>query len=124
MLFRSLDNAQLPDAYARADIVLNDHHEHMASLGFLSNRLFDAVAAGARVLSDRAKGLADVFGSSVVEFDSEDHLVELLATPADRLFPDGRQLREEGRRITREHSFDQRASVLIEHVRRLRGDSQ
>ena len=33
-------------------MVLNDHWEDMRAEGFLSNRLFDAVASGARVVTD------------------------------------------------------------------------
>ncbi|MDA3022283.1 MAG: glycosyltransferase [Actinomycetota bacterium] len=103
------DNLQIPAAYASAAIVLNDHHQEMAVNGFLSNRLFDAVAAGARVVSDPAVGLVNVFGSSVVEYQSPEQLAEIVANP-DSFFPDCTEDRE---RIRREHSFAARARYLI-----------
>ena len=51
---RSIPNDQLAAAYRSAGVVLNDHHDDMRADGFVSNRLFDAVASGARVVTDRA----------------------------------------------------------------------
>lgn len=115
-----LANEDLPAAYSAADIVLNDHHREMAEAGFLSNRLFDAVASGARVLTDRAVGLEETFGASVVAFDNEDHLVDLLAQPIEVVFGDSASRRLAAARIAEQHSFDQRAGVLIERAREIR----
>lgn len=114
-----LENSQLPAAYSNAAIVLNDHHSDMAANGFLSNRLFDAVAAGARVVSDPATGLAKVFGSSVVEYQSPEHLAEIVANP-DSFFTDSLSLEStaDRERIRREYSFEARARYLIEQANR------
>ncbi len=114
-----MDNADLPAAYANAALVLNDHHGEMAASGFLSNRLFDAVAAGARVVSDPALGLAEVFGSSVVEYQSPEQLAEIAANP-DAFFPDpnSAEARADRDRIRNEHNFRARARYLIEQANR------
>jgi len=114
-----LANEDLPAAYAGAGIVLNDHHRDMAEQGFLSNRLFDAVASGARVLTDPATGMKETFGASVVVFENEDHLVELLSQPVDAVFGDDTQRRSAAARIAERHSFDERARVLIERAQAL-----
>ncbi len=54
-------NAQLPELYRRHGIVLADHWPDMAQRGFIANRVFDAVACGAAVISDDVVGLHDVF---------------------------------------------------------------
>jgi len=118
-----LPNDDLPVAYANAGIVLNDHHREMAREGFLSNRLFDAVASGARVMTDRARGIEDVFGDAVVVYEDEDQLVELLAQPVESVFPDEASRQMAAERIARDHSFDVRASILIDRAERLRGDA-
>ena len=114
-------NDELPAKYASAGIVLNDHHAEMASDGFLSNRLFDAVATGTRVVSDRATGLAEVFGDVVPMFDDNNGLVELLARPVEEVFPDEQARAVVAERIRQHHSFDARAEVLLERARELRG---
>lgn len=119
-----LGNAELPAAYAGAGIVLNDHHAEMAADGFLSNRLFDAVATGTRVLSDRASGIEEVFGDAVVVFDDEEQLVTLLARPVDEVFPSARARADAAERIASEHSFDARAAVLIDRARELSGGAR
>ena len=116
-----MPNDALPAAYAGAGIVLNDHHRDMAQAGFLSNRLFDAVACGARVLSDNARGLHEIFGSSVVTFDDEDQLARLLDQPMNQVFVGEEERAREARRIAERHSFDARAAVLIERAEHLRG---
>ncbi|WP_296602520.1 glycosyltransferase [Nocardioides sp.] len=56
-----VDNGQLPELYQRHGIVLADHWPDMARHGFIANRVFDAVASGARVICDDVAGIHDVF---------------------------------------------------------------
>lgn len=46
---------ELAQIYAQSRVVLNDHMPHMAQLGMMSNRAYDAIACGAYVLSDPVK---------------------------------------------------------------------
>lgn len=113
-------NDALSAHYASADVVLNDHWPDMAAEGFLSNRLFDAAAAGAAILSDPALGLEAVFGG----------LVATAATPeeADAAI---RRLKADRRRASRvkalralvveRHSFDHRAAAILAKIKELRG---
>jgi len=116
-----MPNGELPVAYAGAGVVLNDHWREMADAGFLSNRLFDAVASGARVVSDEAAGLADVFGDAVVTYSSPDQLGQLLNEPLESVFADRSRRIDNAARIAAEHSFDARAAELIEAAQRIRG---
>jgi hypothetical protein len=56
-----VDNQHLPDLYLGRGIVLADHWPDMARHGFIANRVFDAVACGARVLCDEVAGVHKVF---------------------------------------------------------------
>ena len=113
-----LPNNELPNAYANSAIVLNDHHREMAELGFLSNRLFDSVAAGARVVSDPALGISDVFGSSVVTYQSPEELAEIYRNP-DAFFPVDSV---DAQRIRIDHDFRSRARALIAAAESVRHD--
>ena len=115
-----LANADVPAAYRGARIVLNDHWADMARLGFYSNRLFDAAASGARVVSDPVDGLEDVFGPSVRAYRSADELRELL-DPDAAGWPDDAALAANAARIAKEHSFEARAKVLLADVLDARG---
>ncbi|WP_231263292.1 glycosyltransferase family protein [Nocardioides alpinus] len=112
-------NEEVGALYASAGVVLNDHHLDMRRDSFASNRLFDAAACGARILSDRIDGLEETFSGLVLPFDNEHELARLVAPPYDA-FPDNAARRAIAERIIAEHSFDKRAETLIDDaVRRL-----
>ncbi|MCR2818076.1 glycosyltransferase [Microbacterium sp. zg.Y1090] len=104
-------NDELSDYYARAGVVLNDHWEDMRREGFISNRVFDVVASGGRVLTDDVEGLDEIFGDAVRTFGSPAQLVGMLQAGFDdwdRAHP------AVARRIVEEHSFDARARTLLQ----------
>ncbi len=114
-----LANDQLPAAYAGAQVVLNDHHAHMAELGFLSNRLFDATATATRVISDPALGIDEVFEGHVRTYASPDELRALvLERETSFASYDGREAF--ARKVATEHSFAARAAELIAHAQQVR----
>jgi GT2 family glycosyltransferase len=112
---RYLDNSKLSAAYRAAGVVLNDHHEDMRVDGFLSNRLFDAVASGARVISDDVAGLGSMFGRSV-QVSRHSAMFAKIAGSADldAIFGSDTERRAVAARVHAEHSFDRRAEQLIE----------
>ena len=111
-----LPNDEVRRAYSSAAIVLNDHWDDMREHGFASNRLYDAVACGALVLSDRLEGLEERFGGAVVTYETADELRALvehfLAHPAERAARGaaGREL------VLAEHTFARRVDALIAHA--------
>jgi hypothetical protein len=112
---RSVPNDALAAAYRSAGVVLNDHHEAMRADGFVSNRLFDAVASGARVVTDEVAGLADLFGPGVQTYTDADDLRRLATLPdPDAVFGDDATRRAAADRVRTEHSFSARAARLIE----------
>ena len=120
-----LPNEQLAAAYRSAGVVLNDHWEDMRRDGFVSNRLFDAAAAGARVVTDDLAGLPAAFGDSVQVLRDREDLVRWssMADP-DPVFGSDEARREVAARVHREHSFEVRAKRLVEialEARRARG---
>lgn len=110
-----LHNDDVPAEYASARIVLNDHWRDMAAFGFLSNRLFDAAAAGARIVSDDAAGLQAVFGGQVQTYSSIAELRDLLDAESPR-WPSDDEIKASAHDVRRKHSFDARARVLLSDV--------
>lgn len=108
-------NDRVGELYATAQVVLNDHWEDMARHGFISNRLFDAVACGARVLSDPVAGADELFDGCVRFASSPSEVASLLEQPGPA-WPDTAHRLAVAERIRREHSFDERAGRLLEHV--------
>jgi spore maturation protein CgeB len=94
-------------------VVLNDHWENMRTTGFLSNRLFDAVASGARVISDDVLGQEEVFGASVQVARTPDELRRLATGDLDARFGDDASRLAAARVVARDHSFAVRAETLL-----------
>lgn len=108
-------NGDLGALYASAGVVLNDHWEDMRREGFLSNRLFDAVASGARVISDDVAGLDGMFESSVQVATDAASLARLVRNdPLDHTFGTDEERRRVAGKVHREHSFHQRATRLLD----------
>ena len=74
-----IDNNKVGQAYHDARILLNDHWEDMIQYGIISNRVFDALAAGAFVISDDMPELKEVFQGAVVTYQDRDDLNEKIA---------------------------------------------
>jgi spore maturation protein CgeB len=78
-------NEQLPEVYASAAVVLNDHWETMRAWGIVSNRIYDVLACGTPVVSDRLPEIDDQLPDGVLTFADADELGhqvrELLADP-------------------------------------------
>ena len=76
---------ELARYYSSADIVLNDHWQDMRAEGFISNRIYDALAAGAFVISDRIDEIEAEFDGAVPTFadpaDLEALIERYLADP-------------------------------------------
>jgi hypothetical protein len=115
-------NHEVRRIYSSAGIVLNDHWEDMRRHGYASNRLYDAVACGALVLSDRIDGIEERFGGAVVTYGSREELHELvehfLAAPDERAARGaaGRAI------VLGQHTFAHRVDRLLELVGQLRDD--
>lgn len=115
-------NEDLPAAYASAGVVLNDHHADMAAQGFVSNRVFDVLAVGGRLLTDPVVGLEHVLadlGAELPTWRGPDDLVRLTRAPYDA-WPDVAARLALAERVVAEHSFDARAATLLDAALRVR----
>ena len=108
-------NDRLMQLYRDHGLVLSDHWADMGRHGFLSNRLFDAVASGARVVSEPIDGL-ELFEGAVQPFHDADELALLCSPEGRSRFPDDDAMAAIADRVAREHSFDARAAVLLRDV--------
>ncbi len=105
-------NERLPELYRSVDIVLSDHWPDMRSHGFVSNRVFDALAAGAFVISDRAVGIDDLLEGSVVVVDSQRDLVDAFVRYSADLTARRTMAEKGGALVRSNHTFAVRAAQL------------
>jgi GT2 family glycosyltransferase/spore maturation protein CgeB len=109
-------NEELAVVYSSATLVLNDHWEGMRRHGFASNRLFDALATGAVVVSDDVPGLDALFDGAVATYAGPDGLRATVTRLLDD--PDERRGRSERGRaaVLGAHTFAHRARELVAAV--------
>ncbi len=111
-----IPNDELAGTYAAAAIVLNDHWLDMQREGFLSNRLYDAAAAGAFVISDDVEGLGGEFDGGIVGYVGAAELRALV----DHFLahPDERRAHADRARaaVLDRHTFDHRAATLVDAI--------
>lgn len=112
-------NESLGSLYASAGLVLNDHWDDMRETGFISNRIFDVLATGARLLSDDVAGLYAVLGTAVPTWRSTSDFARLTAEPFEVNYPDVAARQAIAKRVVAEHSFDARAVTLLDTALRL-----
>ncbi len=110
-------NEELARLYRSAKVVLNDHWPDMARHGFISNRVFDVLSSGGVIVSDRVKGLEELFGAAVPTFGSQSEFNEVLKNVLSDLAAARARAREAAGLVRREHSFAQRAQTLVSYLR-------
>ena len=109
-----MPNEDVAGIYRSAGVVLNDHWLDMTKHGFLSNRLFDAASSGARVVSDDVAGINEVFGEAVAVYRTPSELAELCSKANRNIWGSQDEIAKRAIQIGIEHSFDQRAKVLVQ----------
>lgn len=108
-----IPNEELHKYYSSCKILLNDHWEDMKEEDFPSNRLFDALACGTFVISDKIPSADTIFEGSIVTYDDAEDLNEkidyYLAHEEERV-----KLAQKGQKIVLEnHTFDNRVEEIL-----------
>jgi len=105
-------HAELGRLYSSCEILLCDHWDDMRRHGFVSNRVFDALACGTFVLADDNPALAEELPGAVPTYSSADELGELIERYLGD--PQARQrMIERGRALVlAEHTAERRAEQL------------
>lgn len=111
-----LDPNDVSRVYGTARYVLNDHRPPMAELGFINNRMFDAAASGARIVSDYVEGAEEIFGDQLKMYRNLDELRQILSPEGLASFPPEEELTKMAESVLQNHSFDARAATLLRDV--------
>jgi Glycosyl transferases group 1 len=106
-------NAELAGFYASCSILLCDHWDDMRERGFISNRIFDALACGAFVISDHFEALVEELPRGLETYNDPDELREKVSRYLND--PDAR--REHARRgrelVLKSHTSERRVDELL-----------
>ena len=122
---RQIAGDQLKYYYSSADIVLNDTRQDMIDAGFISNRIFDATACKAFVISDYMPEIEEIYGDSVPMYKNEREFKALidyyLAHPEERREKAERAYQITMARFTADKIIGQMAQIMKQYADNLKG---
>jgi len=116
-----VDNQQLGKLYGKSRVVLNDHWSDMKKLGFINNRLFDAIACGLPVISDSHDELQKLFPTELLYYHDKHTLKKCLEEVLLNYPRVVQNINSARHRLMDNFSFQSRAEVLVEEITKLRG---
>lgn len=114
-----INNRDLRKYYGGAKVLLNDHWDDMREKGFISNRLFDALACEAVIVSDEIEGMHELFNGSVITYQDREELDAAISNILDNFDSIKQKQRGMYSIISEKHTFAQRVrdmlSVIHQH---------
>jgi GT2 family glycosyltransferase/spore maturation protein CgeB len=109
----NIENKALGSLYAASSFVLSDHWSDMARQGIVSNRIFDALAAGGVVITDPVAGLEKLRLPNLFVCRTEAEISD--ASRKARSI--SHKARLEGAKFVAErYSFDRRATTIVKRI--------
>jgi hypothetical protein len=110
-----LPRDEIAQAYNSAKVVLASTIREQAVFGMINNRIFEALACGSLVISDRFEALSEMFGDLIIFVNRTDEfqqkLRQIMVTPEIDLV----SLRERAREsILKYHTWDHRVISIFE----------
>jgi hypothetical protein len=108
----------LPALYASSAVVLNDHWDTMRLWGFVSNRILDATAAGATVVSDHLPEIVERFEGAVPTWETPEELGTILDEIASDPAAAAERTDHARSLVLAHHTFDHRVRELDELLHR------
>ena len=114
-----IPNEELGQHYAAAGVVLNDHWRDMRLNGLVSNRVFDVLACGAPLVSDKVRSLPADLAEWVYTFDDE----ASFRAGVDAALNETAERRAEravfAQYVRENHSFEARARTIADRARKI-----
>ena len=115
----NIPNRELGEYYRSATVVLNDHWQSMRDKGFVSNRIFDVLACGQSIISDRVSDFPFELEEFVCFFDEENSVSEAIKKVKEESLLRKQERFEFAMKVHQNHSFDARVDTLLKKLQGL-----
>jgi spore maturation protein CgeB len=113
-----IPNNELNKAYSSCKILLNDHWEDMVKNGFISNRIFDGLACGSFIISDKIIG-SDFLEDSLVVYETPEDLNQLIDYYIDNEDERIKKAKLGKKIVLDNHTFEKRVEQILEVINNL-----
>lgn len=114
-----IKNEELRKYYSNCNILLNDHWQDMVDSGLISNRIFDALACGAIVLTDRVNGIENTFREGLFYYRNADELAEQIKWIREHKQEAKQMALKNSKKVLANHTFDIRAERILKVAREI-----
>ena len=111
-----IPNNSLYRHYGATDILLNDHWNDMKTKGFISNRIFDALASGAFVLTDNIKHMGEL-EPFVQIYNTPEELKKLVAKHLSKPIIHKQKVQKGMNIVLNKHTFSHRAKQFDLYIK-------
>lgn len=111
-----IPNGNLYKYYGSADILLNDHWGDMREKGFISNRIFDGLACGAVIVTDRVEAMGEL-ESFVNVYDTKIDLEKMIKNCLFFSREHRGQINLGKEFVLRKHTFKHRAGHISKYIK-------
>jgi len=111
-------NDQLYKHYGSADILLNDHWDDMRNKGFVSNRIFDGLACGAFIISDKVREM-DELENYIQTYETPEELKKQISLYLEQPQEKGDKAQKGMAYIHKNHTFKERAKQFSDVIQKL-----
>lgn len=111
-----IPNPELPVLYRMARLSLNDHWGDMNYFGYINNRIFDCIACGLPVLTDRFPELREVCGDGLLYADDGTSFQNALREYHLNYPEVLERTRQLWQRISGDFTFEARAAEILDSI--------
>lgn len=113
---RHVPNSELGSVYGSARVVLNDHRAGMREHHFASNRVFDVLATGRPVVTERMDGIPDELHGGIYMYDGQNDVGRAVKEALDA---DEGELQRISQIVRERYSFDDRARIISDVITKI-----
>ena len=114
-----INNEDLRKYYSGCKILVNDHWDDMAESGYISNRIFDALACGTVILTDKVRGIEEIFKEGLFYYENADDMEEKIYWITENYNKARSLAMNNAAGILKNHTFDNRAERILEVIREI-----
>ncbi|NSX53184.1 glycosyltransferase family protein [Parasulfitobacter algicola] len=108
-----IENSELGHHYASANVVINDHTDDMLETGLVSNRIYDVLACGTAIVTEKMDSIPDDIKSGLYLYEDLKSFRQSLQDAQDKSQQKQKMRLELANHIRQHHTFDTRAQVML-----------
>lgn len=113
-------NDDLPKYYHGSAITLNDTRPEMKAAGFVSNRIYDVLAAGGFVISDYIEDIQEIFGNTVITYDgTHENLERKIKFYLEHKEKRAKKIQQGRELVLQKHTFKHRVDQFVMIMQKL-----